>query len=48
MTEVGARNALAEAGIKGRGGIENDVARDWLTKRRKFVPTQPGLLPAAN
>lgn len=48
MTEVGTRNALAEAGIKGRGGIENDVAREWLAKRRKFVPTQPGLLPGMN
>ena len=45
MTEVAARNALAKAGIKGRGGIDNDVAREWLPERQKFVPTRTDLLP---
>lgn len=45
MNEVAARNALAKAGIKGRGGIDNDVARRWLNERQKFVPTRSGLLP---
>ncbi|KZY58444.1 hypothetical protein A3736_00100 [Erythrobacter sp. HI0063] len=45
MTEVAARNALAKAGIKGRGGIENDTAREWLAQRQKFVPTRTNLLP---
>ncbi len=45
MNEVAARNALAKAGIKGRGGIENDVARSWLAERQKFVPTRTELLP---
>lgn len=45
MNEVAARNALARAGIKGRGGIDNDVARSWLAERQKFVPTRTELLP---
>ena len=45
MSEVAARNALAKAGIKGRGGIDNDIAREWLTQRQKFVPTRTDLLP---
>lgn len=45
MTEVAARNALAKAGIKGRGGIDNGIAREWLAKRQKFVPTRTNLLP---
>ena len=45
MNEVAARNALAKAGIKGRGGIENDVCRRWLAERQKFVPTRADLLP---
>lgn len=45
MTEVAARNALAKAGLKGRGGIENDTAREWLAQRQKFVPTRTELLP---
>jgi hypothetical protein len=45
MNEVAARNALAKAGIKGRGGIDNDVARRWLADRQKFVPTRSELLP---
>ncbi|KZX93927.1 hypothetical protein A3718_08390 [Erythrobacter sp. HI0019] len=45
MNEVAARNALAKAGIKGRGGIENDVARSWLAERQKFVPTRTEFLP---
>lgn len=45
MNEVAARNALAKSGIKGRGGIENDVARSWLAERQKFVPTRTELLP---
>ena len=45
MTEVAARNALAKAGIKGRGGIANDAARQWLAQRQKFVPTRTDLLP---
>lgn len=44
MNEVAARNALSKAGLKGRGGIENDVARSWLAKRQKFVPTRTELL----
>jgi hypothetical protein len=44
MNEVAARNALAKAGIKGRGGIDNDVARRWLADRQKFVPTRSELL----
>lgn len=44
MNEVAARNALAKAGIKGRGGIDNDVARSWLAERQKFVPTRTKLL----
>lgn len=44
MTEVAARNSLAKAGIKGRGGIDNDVARQWLPERQKFVPTRTDLL----
>ena len=44
MNEVAARNALAKSGIKGRGGIENDVARSWLAERQKFVPTRTELL----
>ena len=45
MGEVAARNALTKAGIKGRGGINNDVARRWLSERQKFVETRPDLLP---
>jgi len=45
MTEVAARNALAKAGLKGRGGIDNDTAREWLAQRQKFVPTRTELLP---
>lgn len=45
MTEVAARNALAKAGIKGRGGIDNGIAREWLAKRQRFVPTRTNLLP---
>ena len=45
MTEVAARNALAKAGLKGRGGIDNDTAREWLAQRQKFVPTRTDLLP---
>lgn len=45
MTEVAARNALAKAGIRGRGGIDNDDARQWLAQRQKFVPTRTDLLP---
>lgn len=45
MTEVAARNALAKAGIKGRGGIDNDIAREWLAQRQKFVPTRTDFLP---
>ena len=45
MTEVAARNALAKAGIRGRGGIDNDIAREWLAQRQKFVPTRTDLLP---
>lgn len=44
MTEVAARNALAKAGLKGRGGIDNDTARQWLAQRQKFVPTRASLL----
>lgn len=40
MTEVAARNALAKAGLKGRGGIDNDTAQEWLAQRQKFVPTR--------
>lgn len=43
MNEVAARNALAKAGIKGRGGVVNSVARQWLDGRQKFVPTRPSL-----
>ncbi len=46
MNEVAARNALAKAGIKGRGGVVNSVARQWLGRRQKFVPTRPNLAPA--
>lgn len=46
MTEVAARNALAKAGLKGRGGIDNDTARQWLAQRQKFVPTRASLLPS--
>lgn len=45
MTEVAARNALAKAGIKGRGGVDNDTAREWLAQRQKFVATRTDLLP---
>lgn len=45
MGEVAARNALAKAGIKGRGGVENNVARQWLSERQKFVQTRDDLLP---
>lgn len=45
MTEVAARNALAKAGIKGRGGIDNNIAREWLAQRQKFMPTRTDLLP---
>lgn len=45
MGEVAARNALAKAGIKGRGGVENEVARQWLAERQKFVETRQDLLP---
>ena len=45
MNEVAARNALAKAGIKGRGGIKNDVARRWLRERQNFVETRADLLP---
>lgn len=48
MNEVAARNALAKAGIKGRGGIDNYVARSWLAERQKFVPTRADLLPLAS
>ena len=48
MTEVAARNALAKEGIKGRGGIDNEVARQWLGQRQKFVPTREALLPLAS
>ena len=44
MTEVAARNALAKAGIRGRGGIDNDAARQWLAQRQKFVPTRTNLM----
>lgn len=44
MDEVAARNALAKAGIKGRGGIDNDLARRWLSDRQKFVNTRPECL----
>lgn len=44
MTEVAARNALAKAGIKGRGGIDNDIAREWLAQRQKFVPTRTNIM----
>lgn len=44
MTEVASRNALAKAGLKGRGGIDNDTAREWLSQRQKFVPTRTDLL----
>ncbi|ASP30485.1 hypothetical protein CHH26_09815 [Qipengyuania flava] len=46
MNEVAARNALAKGGIKGRGGVVNSVARQWLGRRQKFVPTRPNLAPA--
>ncbi len=46
MTEVAARNALAKAGLKGRGGIDNHTAREWLAERQKFVPTRASLLRA--
>ena len=45
MTEVAARNALAIVGLEGRGGIDNDTARQWLAQRQKFVPTRANLLP---
>ena len=45
MTEVAARNALAKVGLKGRGGIDNGTAREWLAQRQKFVPTRTDLLP---
>ena len=47
MKEVAARNALAKAGVKGRGGVDNAIARQWLSERQKFVPTRPDLLSAA-
>ena len=43
MNEVAARNALVKAGIKGRSGVVNSVARQWLDGRQKFVPTRPNL-----
>lgn len=45
MGEVAARNALAKDGIKGRGGVENDVSRRWLRERQNFVETRKDLLP---
>jgi len=45
MGEVAARNALVKGGIKGRGGVENDVARQWLRERQNFLATQEDLLP---
>lgn len=44
MDEVSARNALGKAGIKGRGGVSNDVARTWLWERQRFIPTRPELV----
>lgn len=40
MTEVAARNSLAKSGIKARGGVDNVIARRWLTERNKFVKTR--------
>lgn len=45
MGEVATRNALGSAGIKGRHGIENEVARKWLLRRKNFVPTRTECLP---
>lgn len=45
MGEVAARNALAKAGIKGLGGVKNDVARQWLRERQNFVETREDMLP---
>jgi hypothetical protein len=45
MGEVAARNALAKAGIKGRGGVENSVARQWLGDRQNFIATREDLVP---
>jgi hypothetical protein len=40
MTEVAVRNALVKEGIKGRGGVDSDIARRWLQERKNFVPTR--------
>lgn len=44
MDEVAARNALAKAGIKGRGGVENEIARQWLRERKNFIETRQEML----
>ena len=44
MDEVAARNALAKAGIKGRGGVENEIARQWLRERKNFIETRQEIL----
>ena len=44
MTEVAARNALAKAGLKARGGIDNHSASRWLSERQKFIPTRAEVL----
>jgi hypothetical protein len=45
MGEVAARNALAKSGIKGRGMVQNDIARQWLSERNRYVETRKDLLP---
>lgn len=39
MDDNAVRNSLGQDKISARGGVPNEVAREWLKERRGFVPT---------